>query len=191
MMNLFRLAIASVLCVPMLAVIPSIASAQTHRESLAIPLPDARIEIYKAKRELVLYSGDQIVRRYRIGLGFTPNGQKFKEGDGATPEGTYMICVKNPKSRYYLSLGINYPNAHDAKRSFESGHITKSAFDKIIAAEVSGKCPPWDTPLGGEIYVHGHGSSSDWTLGCIALDNVHIKELFDATSIGTTVTLFP
>jgi len=42
-----------------------------------------------------------------------------------------------------------------------------------------------------QIDIHGHGSSSDWTWGCVALENEDIRELFDAVNVGTPVTIQP
>ena len=44
----------------------------------------------------------------------------------------------------------------------------------IVEAHRKGTTPPWNTKLGGEVFVHGRGSKSDWTLGCIALDDSDI-----------------
>lgn len=160
-------------------------------DTIAGPVPSARIEIHKAKRELLLFSGSDLLRRYRIGLGPTPIGHKTREGDGATPEGEYSVIVKNPQSRYYLSLGLNYPNALDARAGLEAGLISEAEFNEIDAAQKHGRRPPWNTKLGGEIYIHGNGSSSDWTLGCIALDDADMKELFHAASVGIPVIIRP
>jgi len=150
----------------------------------------ARIEIYKAKRELILRSGGK-KHRYAIGLGFEPVADKVRQGDGATPEGEYFVCIKNPKSRYHLSLGISYPNADDAKRALEEGRITPSQHDAIVRAQKRGGCPPWNTLLGGEIFIHGNGSSADWTLGCVALDDDDMDELYAAVAVGTRVVIEP
>ncbi|WP_052258621.1 murein L,D-transpeptidase family protein [Sphingobacterium sp. T2] len=40
-------------------------------------------------------------------------GPKKAEGDKQVPEGFYHIARFNPKSKFYLSLGINYPNELD------------------------------------------------------------------------------
>jgi lipoprotein-anchoring transpeptidase ErfK/SrfK len=48
-----------------------------------------------------------------------------------------------------------------------------------------------DTPLGGQVMIHGKGSSWDWTSGCIALDHQDIEELFRSVPIGTPVTILP
>jgi murein L,D-transpeptidase YafK len=76
-------------------------------------------------------------------------GPKRKEGDMQIPEGVYFINHFNPLSNFYLSLGINYPNASD----------------KILS----------DPNLpGGNIYVHGNCV----TVGCIPLTDEKIKELY-------------
>ena len=76
-------------------------------------------------------------------------GPKRKEGDGQIPEGFYHIDRFNPKSKFYLSLGLNYPNASD----FILGDPEKP---------------------GGDIFIHGGCS----TVGCIPLTDEKIKELY-------------
>ena len=125
-------------------------------------------------------------RRFGIQSG---GGQE--EGRGrATPEGDFYIFVKNNKSAYYLSLGVGYPNAEDAERGFRDGLINKNQRDSILEAILKKTAPPQYTKLGGLIYIHGNGAGSDWTWGCVALENDDIKELYDAVSVGTPVTIF-
>ena len=150
-----------------------------------------RIEIDKSERVLRLYSGTELLESFPVGLGFEPVADKVRQGDGATPEGEYFICVKNPHSAYYLSVGINYPNALDARQGREDGVVTLGQEQEIVAAETRGICPPWNTPLGGEIFIHGRGSSQDWTLGCVALDDPAMKTLFERVEVGTVVTVIP
>jgi len=76
-------------------------------------------------------------------------GPKRQEGDLQIPEGIYIINHFNPLSNFYLSLGINYPNASD----------------KILSDR---KHP------GGNIYLHGNCV----TIGCIPLTDDKIKELY-------------
>ena len=49
--------------------------------------------------------------------------------------------------------------------------------------------PPQKTRLGGEIYIHGGGTSNDWTEGCVALENDEMSVLFEAIPIGTPVKI--
>ncbi|MFP5263534.1 MAG: murein L,D-transpeptidase family protein [Blastocatellia bacterium] len=159
--------------------------------ALKLHLTAPRIVIRKGARELTLYDGARAVRVYRVGLGFDPEGDKARQGDGRTPEGSFYVCVKNSKSRYYLSLGLSYPSERHAARGLRDGLITRAQHDQIIRALGSKARPPWDTPLGGEIFIHGHGSKSDWTFGCVALEDGDMKELFDATPEGTQVVVEP
>jgi murein L,D-transpeptidase YafK len=76
-------------------------------------------------------------------------GPKMKQGDRQVPEGVYTINRFNPTSTYYLSLGLNYPNASDKKRS--------KAKD-----------------LGGDIFIHGKCV----TVGCIPLTDEWIEEVY-------------
>ena len=71
-----------------------------------------------------------------------------------TPEGDYRVCLKNPTSRFHLSLGLNYPNAADAQVGLKEKRITRAQRDAIVAASKGRGCPPWDTQLGGEIFIH-------------------------------------
>ena len=155
------------------------------------PINKPHIVVYKKARKLELYSDKTLVRTYRVGLGFNPVADKQREGDGATPEGEFYVFVKNDKSAYYLSLGVSYPNVEDANRGLRDGLITKAQHAAIVDAIKKKKAPPQYTKLGGLIYIHGHGSSSDWTLGCVALENKEMKELYDAVTVGTPVTIKP
>jgi murein L,D-transpeptidase YafK len=149
------------------------------------------IVVYKKARKLELYSDKKLVRTYRVGLGFSPVADKQREGDGATPEGEFYVFVKNNKSAYYLSLGISYPNVEDADRGLRDGLINETEHAAILDAIRKKKAPPQYTKLGGLIYIHGNGSSKDWTWGCVALENNEMKELHDAVTVGTPVTIKP
>ena len=159
------------------------------RNPLELPIDSPRIVVYKSERKLEFYSDKSLLRTYRVGLGFSPVADKKKEGDGATPEGDFYIFVKNNKSAYYLSLGVSYPNAEDAERGFRDGLINKAQRDSILEAIRKKTAPPQYTKLGGLIYIHGNGAGSDWTWGCVALENDDIKELYDAVSVVTPVTI--
>ena len=161
------------------------------RTPLKLPLKDPRIVVLKSKRRLELYSDNALVRTYKVGLGLNPVPDKQRQGDRATPEGDFYVFTRNAKSAFYLSLGISYPNAEDAERGLRDGLISRGQHDAIINAIKRKATPPQNTALGGDIYIHGNGASSDWTWGCVALENDDIKELFDAVPVGTPVTIKP
>ncbi|HEX8285603.1 MAG TPA: L,D-transpeptidase [Pyrinomonadaceae bacterium] len=162
-----------------------------NRRPLKLPLAEPRVVVEKGARRLRLYAGGEVVRVRRVALGFEPSGDKVKQGDGRTPEGDFLICMKNDKSKFYLSLGLTYPNEEDAARGLRDGLITKATAAGIVRAVRAGRCPAWNTALGGEIFIHGGGTASDWTFGCVALENAEIKELFDALPAGTPVRIDP
>jgi len=150
-----------------------------------------RILVKKAERKLLLYSDDKLVRTYRIGLGLSPVGDKVRQGDRRTPEGDFYIFTKNDKSAFYLSLGISYPNAAHAERGLRDGLITQAQYDSITRALKAKQTPPQNTRLGGDIYIHGNGAGSDWTWGCVALEDSDVRELFRVIPVGTPVRIVP
>ena len=161
------------------------------RESGTFPLERPRVVVHKAARSLELFDGERLMKVYPIALGTNPVDAKRKEGDGCTPEGSFVVCTRNERSRYHLFLGLSYPNAEDAERGLRVGQITRAQHDEIVAAVRAGKRPPWNTPLGGEVGIHGGGTESDWTVGCIALENGDIEELFLLLSLGDDVMIEP
>lgn len=79
-------------------------------------------------------------------------GPKLRRGDLQVPEGLYRVVAFNPRSRFHLSLMIDYPNADD-----------------LAVAAVDGRLD-----LGGDIFLHGGARS----IGCLALGDRAIEDLF-------------
>ncbi|WP_316794702.1 murein L,D-transpeptidase family protein [Pedobacter frigoris] len=107
---------------------------------------ESRLEIWVKDRNKKQY---QLFKAYSFCANSGTLGPKIKEGDLQTPEGFYHVNAFNPKSNFYLSLGVNYPNGIDRLRS--------------------GKEKP-----GGDIYIHGNCV----TVGCIPLTDEKIKEVY-------------
>jgi len=150
-----------------------------------------KLVIYKSQRRLEVHEGKVIAKSYPIVLGFDPNGTKTKQGDGKTPEGDYLLVVKNPNSAFYRSIGLNYPAKPDAVRGLKDGLIDAKQKKSIDQAANAGRLPPQNTQLGGEIFIHGGGIGWDWTRGCIALKNEDMKELYEGLPEGTPVSILP
>ena len=150
------------------------ASACAKPEIKERPLTDVTgIVVQKHVRKMHLMSDKEILKTYDVGLGFAPEGHKQIQGDGKTPEGLYYIDRKNHKSRFYLSLGVSYPNTNDT-----------------IRAASFGASP------GGDIFIHGKGprykaASGDWTWGCIAVEDNEIEEIFAAVPYRTPILITP
>jgi murein L,D-transpeptidase YafK len=160
-----------------------------------------RILIKKGERKLYLYrrenGKERLAKTCQIALGNNPTGTKRRQGDGATPEGDYYITHKNARSKFYLSLGVSYPNIADADQGLKDGLITKAQHQAITRAIRDKTKPPQNTKLGGDIFIHGGGTGKlfglirDWTLGCVALENDEMKELFDLVPAQTPVKIVP
>jgi murein L,D-transpeptidase YafK len=165
-----------------------------------------RILVSKQARRLDLLLADRIERRYPIALGRNSTADKSVEGDEATPLGEFYICAKNPRSKYFLSLLISYPNTEDAERGLTAGLIGAEEYALIQDAIRAGRMPPQHTRLGGEICIHGRGidadgtdmggnggggtaTARDWTRGCIALTNAAMQELYDRVAVGAPVSI--
>ena len=131
-----------------------------------------RLIVNKSARQLILMHHDEVLRAYEIELGFAPEGDKQVQGDGRTPEGSYVIDRRNPNSEFYLSIGISYPNVED----------------RAEAAEL-GQSP------GGDIFIHGTPRpwrrAEDWTAGCIAISNREMREVYSMVGLGTQIDILP
>lgn len=132
--------------------------------------PVTGIVAWKARRQMAVMSGERVLHSWHFELGFSPEGHKQFEGDGRTPEGTYYVDRKNPRSAYHLSVGVSYPN--DADREY---------------ARALGRRP------GGDIFFHGTPREvrrqRDWTAGCLAITNRQVEELYAMTPIGTPIII--
>jgi len=165
-------------------------------EAVVVPDPTPKpgelwVVVSKSKRRLVVLRGEETIRSYPIVLGSDPDGDKQREGDGRTPIGTFYVSEKNEKSKYYLFIGVSYPNEEDAERGLRDGLITDEEYETIVHAIEERRCPPWYTRLGGEIGFHGGGTGWDWTRGCVALDNKDMRELYALIREGVNVTIQP
>jgi murein L,D-transpeptidase YafK len=136
------------------------------------------IAVHKAKRELMVFTNNQLIKVYRIHLGKNPVGPKQMNGDFKTPEGLYYITHRNPQSLFYKSLGISYPNTEDMARARRMG---QSAGGGIVIHGL----PNRDRYVGLDRY------QNDWTWGCIGMRNEEIDELFNRVAPGTPIMITP
>jgi murein L,D-transpeptidase YafK len=148
----------------------------------AQPLPPGaradRVRVDKSERTLVLLRDGRALKTYRVSLGGAPLGHKRREGDERTPEGTYLLDYRNPRSGMHRSLHVSYPDSADAAR-----------------AGAAGEDP------GGMIMVHGIRNGvgwmgrlhrlADWTDGCIAVTNGEMDEIWRAVPDGTPIDIRP
>ena len=76
--------------------------------------------------------------------------------------------------------------------------ISADTWADIWLADKMGQEPPWNTPLGAFVGIHGTGAGgrkaklrrvSDWTDGCIAVSDRDIDELYEMIPVGTVVEI--
>jgi murein L,D-transpeptidase YafK len=136
-----------------------------------------QIVLLKHKRVLALIRGGRVLKTYRVALGLHPVGPKLWEGDGKTPEGTYLVDGRNEASRYHLALHISYPGPADEARALAAHRSAGSAI------MIHGM-PNWFSDLTMRL-------APDWTSGCIAVSNDAIEEIWDAVDDGTPIEIRP
>jgi murein L,D-transpeptidase YafK len=149
----------------------------TMRTTENLPVVD-KVVVHKSDRKLELLHGSTVVRTYKVALGLNPIGTKERSGDFRTPEGAYRLVRRNPRSDYFLSMQVSYPNDTDLKHA---------------------KRNHWDT--GGSIMIHGlpnqlkhdpsYYESVDWTDGCIAVSNSDMLEIWLLVPDNAPIEILP
>ena len=133
----------------------------------------------------------EVVATFEVNLGFAPEGDKVRQGDGKTPEGEFQVTARHPESRFYRAFLLSYPAEEDIERGLQDGLITSRQADRLLGAHVRGETPPFDTPLGGLIEIHGMRIEGQPTRGCVAISNREIDALWPHVRPGTRVTILP
>jgi len=162
-------------------------------------LTNVWLRISKSTQTLFVYRGQHLIDRIPTDLGYNFFSDKEQRGSlgnpdhWRTPEGEFYVAAKNGQSKYHKAFVLNYPNAEDAERGLEDGLITQDQYEAILSAERRFAMPPMNTLLGGWIEIHGDGTGNrtNWTQGCIAIQNVQIDRLWDIIEVGTPVLITP
>jgi lipoprotein-anchoring transpeptidase ErfK/SrfK len=156
------------------------------------PLRSPSILVEKSVLRLTVFDGDAAVKSYRIAAGAV-RGDKNIEGDRKTPEGDFYICIRKTTGQtlYTRSLGLSYPNLEDAERGRRERLITSAEYSSIAGAVKNKLKPSWKTKLGGAIMIHGKREGRTGTLGCVALDDADIIELYKRLPLNTPVRIVP
>jgi murein L,D-transpeptidase YafK len=144
----------------------------------AVPERADSVLILKKDHLLELLAGGKVIRSYKVALGSGGLAPKERAGDGRTPEGHYFIDSRNEHSAYHKALHISYPNDEDRKRAAKLG-----------------------VSPGGSIMIHGLPNGKgwiggahrmyDWTLGCVAVTDDEIEEIWKLVRVGTPVEIRP
>ena len=75
----------------------------------AAPSKADKVVVLKKLHTLQLLSNGKVFKEYKVALGPHVDGAKKQQGDGRTPEGSYIIDSRNPQSQFHRSLHISYP----------------------------------------------------------------------------------
>jgi len=142
------------------------------------------ILVEKSKYRLTIYDSKKPVKSYPVVFGGNPGGDKLKAGDSRTPEGVFSIKDMYPHETWSKFLWLDYP--------------TKQSWRKHIKAKQNGTIG-WGDSVGSEIGIHGVPANSDnlikdrsnWTLGCVSLENKDVEELYQFVQKGTAVEISP
>lgn len=165
----------------------------------ALPLlaADRWILVDTSAHTLTVMEGENPIASFAdISLGRNGITRQKTRGDSRTPLGAYQVSEVRDSSRYHRFIAIDYPRIEDARKALKSGLIDEATFETILRAHEHGRQPPGDTPMGGNIGIHGVGSGDarvhadyNWTDGCIALTDDQIDELTPLIRPGMTVVI--
>jgi murein L,D-transpeptidase YafK len=146
-------------------------------EAGGFPAAD-RVVVEKGDRKLHLVRNGEAFRTFDIALGIRPTGDKEFEGDFRTPEGTYLLDIRNPNSEFFLSIHVSYPNGLDVREARSKG------LDPGGAIMIHGQP---NTPTRSEAYY----GTQDWTNGCIAVSNSDMIDIWLMTANNTPIEIRP
>ena len=149
--------------------------------SHAQPSPSIKADsilILKKDHVMELLAAGKVIRTYKVALGRGGLAPKQREGDKRTPEGRYIVDSRNAASQYHKALHISYPNSDDRQHAAKIGVAPGGAV--MIHGLPNGK--GW-VGAGHRLY--------DWTLGCIAVTDQEIDEIWNLVPVGTPVEIRP
>ena len=141
------------------------------------PIAD-KVVIEKAARKLYLLQKGKAFRTFKIALGIRPVGDKKKEGDFKTPEGSYLLDSRNQNSDFFLSIHVSYPSQTDRREA------SKLGVDPGGAIMIHGQP---NEPTKSETYYR----TQDWTNGCIAVSNSDMIDIWLMTDENTPIEIRP
>jgi len=104
------------------------------------------------------------------------------QGDKRTPEGAFKVRAYYPHDEWEKFVWINYP--------------TSESYEKHNRAKANGQIPS-SASIGGSIGIHGVPDNKNyaiterqnWTLGCIAMKNQDINELYPFVRKDMAITI--
>lgn len=145
----------------------------------APPLKADAVLVRKSEKTLYLLRDGKPFKRFHVVFGPRPKGHKLQQGDERTPEGEYTLDRKNPKSNFYKSIRVSYPNEVDVARAQK---YNVDPGDNIM---IHGAKNSWNAKTAAR------AKNYNWTDGCIALSNADMDQVWDAIEVGTPIKIEP
>jgi len=150
---------------------------------------DYRILVSKSDHQLTVFHNDEIVKTFRIAISKHGADPRRVWADELTPEGSYLIA----SMQYESVFGPRQMLLETTKQSLDDYYVQygDAGGQRIAAWERQHGLLDtiWEVydfnqgnaefPIWNDILIHGGGTASDWTWGCIALDDQDVIELFD------------
>ena len=142
------------------------------------------IIIDKSDYELKVYDDEGWYATYPVVFGGKDLGDKMKEGDRKTPNGTFKVILKKINPRWGAELLLDYPNA--------------ASYQKFNERKQKGLIPK-NARIGDGIAIHATRQEEEWTVdnfynwtdGCISVKYTEMKDLYSYIPVGTPVTIQP
>ena len=142
------------------------------------------IVIDKSDYELKVYDDEGWYATYPVVFGGKDLGDKMKEGDRKTPNGTFKVLLKKINSKWGMELLLDYPN--------------NACVQKFNDRKNQGLIPK-NAKIGNGIAIHATRPAEEWTVdnfynwtdGCISLKFSEMKDLYSYIPAGTPVTIQP
>lgn len=151
---------------------------------MKLPESPYYIIVDKSDYELKVYDDEGWYATYPIVFGSKDLGDKMKEGDKKTPNGTFKIVIKKIHPKWGPELLLDYPN--------------ESSYQRFNQRKASGQLPK-NARIGNGIAIHATRPQEEWTVdnfynwtdGCVSVKYTEMKDLFSYIPIGTSVTIQP
>ncbi len=177
------------LCVVLISILlasPIIGGQETTR--IIIDTKALTLKVMQGNQEKLSFSN--------IAIGRYGTAVDKRQGDNKTPLGHFVIGWIADKTSFHRFFGLLYPNKEYAERAFQTGLLDQKTWNRIRRAFASGRLPPQNTVLGGNLGIHGIGKGDksiheqyNWTNGCVALTNAQIDRLAAWIQVGTSVEI--
>lgn len=140
------------------------------------------IIVDKSEYELYVYDDEGWYATYPIVFGSKDLGDKMKEGDKRTPDGSFKVILKKIHQKWGPELLLDYPTDVSVQRFNErkaKGLIPKNA------------------KIGNGIAIHATRPQEEWTVdkfynwtdGCVSVKYTEMKDLYSYIPVGTPVTI--